>query len=263
MKIPTAKMRRTIVFACCVITLGIKFAFAQTPAKNETPGESAEHWFEISVTTIKPEKFSEYERLLKEEVNPALKKGGLSWRNTYTRATFGVLFEYVLVSPITRLGQYDEPGPLYKALSAEDVRVLHAKLRDCYAGYLTYASRLIEDLSFTNDPGEAPIVVVSIYQLAPGRKAEWLKFMRDDFVPVIKKSGLMKFEAHETMLGGNADEIVTVGWWKNYADLEKGPPIERVLGRAGAAKLMQKLSPGVVLRVDRKVQRHREALSFK
>lgn len=262
MKSPTTQMRRTIAFAFCLLALGSTCAFAQAPAKNEVPAATADPWFEISVVSIKPEKYAEYERLIKEEINPALKKGGLPWRNVFTRATFGELFEYVSVSPITRLGQYDEPDPLTKVLGQEATGALRAKLRGCYNRLHTYASRKMSDLAFTNNPGNAPIVVVSVIQLAPGRKAEWRKFMREEFVPVIRKSDMMGFEAHETMLGGNADEIVTVSWWKNYADLEKGPPIERVLGAEGAAKLMQKLPPGVVLRVDRKVQRLRAPLSY-
>lgn len=262
MKSPTTQMRRTIVFAFCFLVLGSKFVFAQASTKNEPPAASADPWFEISVTSIKPEMYAEYERLIKEEINPALKKGGLPWRNTFTRATFGELFEYVSVTPIAKLGQYDEPDPLTKALGRDGINALRAKLRSCYNSLHTLATRQMSDLCFTNNSGEAPIVVVSVIQLAPGRKAEWRKFMRDEFVPAIRKSDLMRFEVHETMFGGNADEVVTVGWWKNHADLEKGPPIERALGAEGAAKLMQKLPLGVVFRVDRKVQRLRESLSF-
>ena len=258
----THHMRRTFAFAFCLLALGSKPASSQSSTNNETPAVSVDPWHEVSVISIKPEKYAEFERLTKEEVNPALKKGGLPWRNVFSRATFGELFEYVSVLPITRLGQYDEPDLLAKVLGKEGTAALRAKLREYYVSLHTMATRQMSDLCFTNSFGEAPIVVVTVIEIAPGRKAEWRKFMRDEFVPVIRKSDLMKFEAHETMFGGNANEVITVGWWKNYADLEKGSPVERVLGAEGAARLMQKLPQGVVLRVDRKVQRHRKPLSF-
>lgn len=260
---PTPHLRRTIASAFCLFVLGSQLTSAQSSANSAPPAAPADPWFEITVVSIKPEKYTEYERLIKEEINPALKQGGLPWRNTFARATFGELFEYVSVAPIARLGQYDETDPLTKALGQEGTKAVRAKLRECYASLHTFATRRMDDLCFTNNPGEAPLVVVSVIQLAPGRKAEWRKFMRDEFVPNIRKSDLMRYEVHETMFGGNADEVTTVGWWKNFADLEKGPPIERVLGAEGAAKLMRQLPAGVVLRVDRKIQRLRKPLSYR
>ena len=64
------------------------------------------------------------------------------------------------------------------------------------------------------------------------------------------------------MFGGDAFEYITVTLADNFADIDKGPAIRRVLGEQGAMKLLQKLAPGVITHLERSVVRYVSELSI-
>jgi hypothetical protein len=66
----------------------------------------------------------------------------------------------------------------------------------------------------------------------------------------------------QTVFGGNVDEYVGLALVDNFADIDKGPPIRRVLNEADAEKLMKKLAPGVVVSQRRSVVRYLPELSY-
>jgi hypothetical protein len=62
----------------------------------------------ITVVSVKPEMMLEFQNFMKNTTNPALKKGGLAWREVWqTTGAAGDAFEYVLVSPVGKLAEFD------------------------------------------------------------------------------------------------------------------------------------------------------------
>ena len=111
--------------------------------------------------------------------------------------------------------------------------------------------------------GPPKMAVLSLVRVAPGRGDEYESYIKNDLLPVVKQSDVPGYWVNETGLGGNANEYVVLVLHENYAELEKGPPSVRVLGADGAKKLSQKLAPGVVTNIERRVIRYVPELSYR
>src|SRR6266550_5849922 len=90
--------------------------FAQTTYTNsgQTAAAAADQrqWLSITVVSVKPEMITEFQNFVKNETNPALRKGGATWREVWqTTAAAGDALEYVIVAPIDNFAQYDGPSP--------------------------------------------------------------------------------------------------------------------------------------------------------
>jgi hypothetical protein len=218
----------------------------------------------MSIVQIKPEMAAEYVEFLKNERVPAYKKAGLAWRDTWVTGIFGKGFEYIFVSPIPNFAQYDNPqGPIVRALGEEAARAHNAKNARFTTSVHTYALRTRPDLSYEGKMDGPPnIGVVSRVRVAPGRNAEWENYIKNEFLPVIKKSNVPGYLVSQVAFGGDANEYITLTLHKNFAEIDQGPPAARVLGREGAMKLAQKIPPGVVVNVERSISRYRPDLSI-
>jgi hypothetical protein len=92
-------------------------AIGQNPTP--TPQAAATPEFvSITVVSVKPDMMVEFQNFMKNTTNPALKKGGLKWREVWQNTgAAGDAFEYVLVTPVAKLADFDGPGALEKGLS--------------------------------------------------------------------------------------------------------------------------------------------------
>ncbi|MBI4625665.1 MAG: hypothetical protein HY736_20905 [Verrucomicrobia bacterium] len=258
MKTPVVSLRGAVfsAFAFVATTLGVSLVVQSRAAEGPTQGQL----LEISVVIIKPDKVAEYERLQKEEVNPALQKAGWGARSYFKGGFLNEGYLYGTAVPIESLAFFDEQRPLEKALGKPAADALMARIAACHISKRAFATRQVPDLSW----GQlfSPVAVVVTNRLAPGRKSEYLKFLREHLVPVIRKSDILGFTVEEHVLGGNVDEVYTLGFWRNYAALDKGLAARQVLGEQAYEKLLQKLPIGVVLEREARVIEFREDLSF-
>src|SRR4026208_2550356 len=105
----------TLLRAFCGATLILMAAHSQQAvAQNPTPTPQAAptpEFLSITVVSVKPDMMVEFQNFMKNTTNPALKKGGLKgrevWQNT---GAAGDAFEYVLVSPVAKLAEFDGPS---------------------------------------------------------------------------------------------------------------------------------------------------------
>lgn len=248
----------TVIFALLLGAALTEKVLAQTSAQ-----PAARERLSVTVWSVKPEMVTEYENMLKTETNPALQKGGLKWRNVWQTATFGNGFEYVMVAPIDNFAQYDQPAPIEKGMG-NGIVAYRAKFRKMINGNRTTVIESRPDLSLLPPAGTVPkMAVVAYVQVAQNRNAEYENFIKNEWLPVVKQSGVAYYLVYQTLLGGNVNEYITVTAHENYAELEKGPPPFRVLGQEGGMKLMQKMPVGVVEKLERVVMRFNPELSFR
>ncbi len=239
------------------------YAQTQDPNKAATQTPTPPSWLAITVVNVRPEKVADFQDFVKTVTNPGLRKGGAKWRNVYQTAAFGDVFEYVIVAPIENFAQYDGPSALEKGLGKEAFEAWRTRSSQIVASVHTYAARERQDLSYQGKmTGPPKLAVVSSVHVAPGRSEEFENFLKNDYLPVIKQSQIPGYFVSQTVFGGDAFEYITVTLADNFADIDKGPPIMRVLGEQGAMKLLQKLAPGVVTRLDRSVIRYVPELSI-
>jgi hypothetical protein len=207
---------------------------------------------------------TEFENFVKNETNPALIKGGAKWREVWQTAAFGDVFEYVIVGPIDNFAQFDEPGSIEKALGKDGAAAWRTKARRLVNSVRTMALVAKPELTYEGKmTGPPKYAVVNFVHVAPGRTAEYENFVKNDLLPIIKRSDVPGYWVMQTLFGGDGNQYVTLTLHNSYADLDKGPPSVRVLGRDESAKLFQKMPAGVVTHVERVFSKYVPELSFR
>ncbi len=258
-------MKRILAFMLLLFAAALapRASLAQTPNPGPPPAPARER-LAVTVIQVKPEAVLEFENMVRTEINPALAKGGAKWSDVWATATFGNGFEYFIVGPIESFAQYDGPGPLMKGLGREGYGAWAARAGKLISGLRTFAMEFNPELSHeTKMTGPPKMGVLAFVSVAPGRGAEYENYTRTEMLPVVKRSGVAGYWFHQSVMGGNPNEYVTLILQDNFADLDKGPPWARVLGREGSAKLMQKLAPGVVTHVELKFIRLMPDLTYR
>ncbi len=258
------KRTLTLVLMLFAAALAPRGSFAQTPGAGPSPSPTRGERLAVTVIQVKPEAVMEFENMVRTEINPALAKGGAKWSDVWATATFGNGFEYFIVGPIESFAQYDSPGPLMRGLGREGYAAWAARAGKLINGLRTFAMEFNPELSHeTKMTGPPKMGVLSFVSVTPGREGEFEGYVRNEMLPVVKRSGVAGYWFHRTLMGGDAGEYITLTLHDNFADLDKGPPWVRVLGREGSAKLLQKLAPGVVTRIERKFVRLVPELTYR
>jgi|SRR5687767_1005958 len=237
-------------------------SFAQTPSPTPQAAPTPE-FLSITVVSVKPEMMIEFQNFMKNTTNPALKKGGLKWREVWqSTSAAGDAFEYVLVTPVAKLAEFDQPSALEKGLAAQGLPAWQAKAGSLVNSVRRFIIRTRPDLSFATQRTGAPkLAVVTFIHVAPSRNNDFENYLKNDFVPVMKQAGVT-YLVSQTIFGGDGNEYITLTMRDSFADLDKGPVHIQVLGPDGAQKLMQKMPAGAVVHLERSLTRFVPELSI-
>jgi len=215
----------------------------------------------VSVVHVKPDMLTEFQTFVKNDLNPALQKGGIKQREVFATAAFGEAFEYVFVTPISSFAQYDGETPLVKAVGRDGARSLLDKARRCTSSLSTYAMRTRPDLSIIGKTAGPPkLFVVTWISVAPGRGQDFESYFKNDMLPVIKRAQVSQYLVSQVVLGGEARYVILTAQ-DRFADLDRGSLFVQVLGQEGANKLLQKGAP-FITHVERSVVRFVPELSI-
>ena len=229
---------------------------AQTPSPTPQAQPASREFLAVTVVSVKPEMMGEFQNFMKNATNPALKKGGIKWREVWQNTTAaGDAFEYVLVTPVGKFAEFDGPSALEKGLGAQGLPAWQTKAGGLVNSVRRFIIRTRPDLSFeAQRTGPPKLAVVTFIHVAPNRSTEFENYVKNDFAPVMKQAGVT-YLVSQTIFGGDANEYITLTLRDSFTDLDKGPVLVQVLGEEGAQKLQQKLPAGVVLHVERSLTR--------
>jgi hypothetical protein len=238
-------------------------AGAQESNKTPPAAQPAEQpsLIHISVVHVKPEMVPEFLKLAQETI-AAHRKAGVKWRDFWVTDTFGDYSEYTIVTPLEKFAQYDAGSLLEQGFGKAAFEAWRAKISQVVESVTGYAVVTRPDLSFGKMTEHPRLAVAFTTRVAPGREREYETFMKDDYLPVIKRSGMKALFVGQTLFGGNINEYVGLALIDNFADIDKGPPIRRVLNEAEAEALAKKLAPGIVVGGTRSVVRYLPELSY-
>jgi hypothetical protein len=237
-------------------------AIGQNPTP--TPQAAATPEFvSITVVSVKPDMMVEFQNFMKNTTNPALKKGGLKWREVWQNTgAAGDAFEYVLVTPVAKLADFDGPGALEKGLGPQGLTAWQTKASSLVNSVRRFIIRTRPDLSFAAQRTGAPkLAVLHFVHVAPGRNGDYENYLTNDFVPAMKQAGVT-YLVSQTIFGGNGNEYITLTMRDSFADLDKGPVLVQALGPEGAQKLTQKMPAGAVVHLERSIARFVPDLSI-
>jgi hypothetical protein len=245
-----------------VIAMHPQEALCQNPTPTPQAAPTPE-FLSVTVVSVKPEMMVEFQNFMKNTTNPALKKGGLKWREVWQNTgAAGDAFEFVIVSPVAKLAEFDGPGALEKGLGAQGWPAWQTKAASLVNSVRRFIIRTRPDLSFAAQRTGVPkLAVVHFVHVAPNRNDDYENFLKNDFVPVMKQAGVT-YLVSQTIFGGNGNEYITLTMRDSFAELDKGPVIMQALGPEAAQKLMQKVPAGAVVHLERSLTRFVPELSI-
>lgn len=241
---------------CCLVLLLVSTAFAQSAAP--TP-----EMVVLSTVKVKPEMMMDFEQMVQTEMVPAVKKGGGKWMEVWS-TELGEGFTYYFVQPLEKMSALGDPSPLMRGLGEENFRKWAAKASRMINGLESRVIAAYPQMSHMDKmPAAAPkIAVVAFFEANQGRTDELEAFLKNEWLPIVKRSDLPGALVHKTVMGGSPNEYAIVHFETDHKGLDKGNPIIRVLGPEGAAKMYAKLAPGVVKATRIELLEHKPQMSF-
>ena len=246
---------------CVVVASTLVLAAADTvPAVAQTtpPGTRQQ----VTLVRLKPDMVNEWLALQKNEVIPAQKKGGVTTRTTL-QTVLGNAFEYATIIPYPSYGILDGQNAQQKALGTEAAARLAEKIRKCVLTQSTYLLTRRDDLSIPQ--GTAPAVRTGVVRPLPGKQDEYLNYIKNDVLPVMKKAKdagkIAGYAVSIRGVGAAAGELTTTTYYNKFADLDAGNPAVGVVGQAAATALTAKAA-ALATNVQALVRRRVADLSF-
>ena len=235
------------------------FTLAQAPK----PAATESQLLLVSFAKVRPGMGPEYIDLQTKEVMPAQKKGGGPGRQAFSSGISGPPGEFVYVSPIASMAQFDEPPPMRKALGEEGAAALNARVAKLAESMGTAIVRTRPDLSYIPDPkaAPAPLAIITVVDIVPGKRIEFEAFLKKDVVPAMQQGKAKSYHVMEVVYGEHTGGYVTSVGYDTYAAIGKGHPFVIALGEDGARKLEGKAA-GLVTKLHRFISRHRPELSW-
>jgi len=196
--------------------------------------------YRVSVSHVKLDMLNEWLDLLKNELVPALKKGGVSTQSVFA-TTMGNVGEYLIIRPLDKYADLDGPSPLVKALGQAGADRLLAKVRKCLESQTVYTQTRLVDISNVVTP--PPEVIVSArYRITPGKMDDFRALVKSDVLPVYKKAKL-QLVYNQRGPGANVNDVTMSTGYQKYAEMDGGPPLTKLLGTEAAAALNAKFRP--------------------
>ena len=263
---PTAhRSLHAFAFVALLLSLALPNAsMAQTPTP--TPQAAplpAPALLSITVVKVKPEMVAEFQNFMKNTTNPALRRGGLKWREVWqTTPAAGNSFEYVITAPVEKLAEFDGPNALERALGSDGFAAWSVKAGSFVTDVHRYIIRTRPDLSnFVKRTGPPKLAVVQTIHVAHNRNRAFENYAKNDYLPVMAKAGVTFFVA-QSIFGGDGNEYVTLTMRESFADLDKGPIATQVLGAEQAQSLLLKLPAGTINHIERSILRFVPELSL-
>ncbi|MGE0132354.1 MAG: hypothetical protein AB7U82_30090 [Blastocatellales bacterium] len=222
---------------------------------------SEERLFTVTVYSAKPEKWSEALRFIKEEAVPANIKGGRKHMEVWT-SVYGQSYESWFILPLENFAALDKPDEtLLKGLgSREAVAAFWNKARSLNNSARQFVIRVRPDLSYIKPNAPAPrLATVVKSEIVPQRMQEYESFVKNDGLPVVKKSGRIGEVRANIVFGGTG--VLSFAPQESFANLDKGSAIRQVLDVEAVRKMLSKLQ-GVLARVETTVLVFRPDLSI-
>jgi hypothetical protein len=190
---------------------------------------------------LKPDHVSQWLRLQREQVLPALKKAGVQHRTVY-ETVFGDAPEYTSVRVMAGFEEFDGPDPLVRALGAAAAARLEERLAACAQSIHRSMENRRDD--FFLDPGNAQVQYASKYRAMPGKSQAYMEFFRAEMMPALRKAKengtFAGIDVTVSAHGGEWGLITLNMYYTAFAPLDGEPPVAKTLGPEGTRILLAK-----------------------
>jgi hypothetical protein len=238
----------------------------QTTPQAAAPKSTGPSYMILRVTEVKPDMMSDFIALQKSDTVPGLQKAGVEWRDAWRAAIVGSANTFAFVTPLKSFSDLDGENPMQKALGADGYRSYLDKVGKLIGSSRAYIIRSRPDLGYqsegTASTSPPKLGVLADVEVMAGRQADFEAILKTEWAPGLKKANIPSYSVSEVMFGGAIGQYYTFTPLTNFAQLEKGHPIQQALGEAGLNRLMAKMGPSI-RRAERIIIRYDEELSFR
>ncbi len=191
-------------------------------------------WSVVTQTQIKPEFRAEYEAAQKE-ISAAYRKAGV--QRLVAQTLQGDLDEYLSIIPLGKFAEMDGPSVMETALGAAPSQQLLRKIGGYLIGVRRMTTLALNDVSIQT-PGDAgEYAVVASWRLAPGKGPDFTAFMKNDYLPAMRKADVANLWVSQMVFGGDLSDRVVVRPMHKLAEIDAGPLTTKALGADGARLL--------------------------
>lgn len=257
-------MSKTLLLSFIALWSLTAAAFGQSASgKSFVQSASEERLFQVTVYSAKPELWSDALRFIKDEVVPANLKGGRKHMEVWT-SVFGQSYETWFILPLENFAALDKGDDiLLKGLgSNEAVAAFWKKARSLNNNVRQFVIRVRPELSYIKADALTPkLAVVSKYDIATTRTPEYESYVKNDALPVVKKSGRIGELRATIVFGEGSANVLNFAPQESFANLDKGNALRQVLDVDAVRKLQAKLQ-GVLTRAETTVLLFRPDLSI-
>lgn len=226
-------MRRTqwLVLAACTIAGPILWAQGAqrgTPAAAQAPRRA---WYSVNIVTIKRGSDAAWRDFTKAQVIPMQQKGGVRMRQTWqSGAPFGEGSTYAVLTPIDKFEDYDKPPLVSRVLTGDALRAYQEKNASLTVSNRMFAIQDRAELSMPPASMEkVRAMILTDVTILPGHAAGYEAYMKNDWLPVLKKANVTGFAVSRTIFGGDGDEYHEAQYIESYGEIDKGPAQNRAL----------------------------------
>ena len=193
----------------------------------------------VSMTTVvvKPGSVGTFEDVIKNQLVIGAKKAK-QYFNAWQGATFASPFQYVFVGEVESMARFDGEPPWAEALGPAAATSVRMRIADAMESMQTSAMRGRPELSYLNEEKISPLVIAVNAEAAPGATREIEGLITSEILPMHKKVGSLGFLSYQITLGGSPRGWLFAVPLPNFAELDKGPVMQRALGveRGGKAR---------------------------
>lgn len=218
--------------------------------------------YTLSIVDVKSDMIDEYEDLQKQ-LNVAMREAGVTERYASAVVRGGKTTEYVFLSAVGTFASLDDPPDLVQAMggAAAWARWV-AQVRKCTQDRTLETLRDQGDLSIPLTDGRQPtLVMLRIEKVLPGRRVARMNWLRDQWVPALKRAGADGVFRYENAHVGRI--LYEVSLHDDWASFEGGHIIRRQLGDEAWAGLFRDMPGGPTADMpDVRIMRVRNDLSI-
>jgi hypothetical protein len=139
---------------------------------------------------------------------------------------------------------------------------LTAKILGSVTSVRRLAALDMDDLTIRTDTKEpAAYALIMFVRVFPGKGPEYQAWLRNDYLPAMKKAEVKNLFVSRNIFGANPDEYVLGRLMEKLGEIDAGPLLRKALGAEGADKVMAKTA-GIVASVEYRIYRYRSDLSY-
>lgn len=204
---------------------------SQTLAQDDEP-----NWLNVRVIEVKPDRTGEWETLQKE-MSAAMQKAG-SARSIWKVAN-GDVDVYHIVTMVPKMGEADQPGE--NPLGATRFAQWAAQVAQCVGRRQVLTLRNRPELSVPAKEGREPkLLMLSMRTVVPAKVRDYAGYLRDDYLPALKKSKRDGVYVHQVFAGGSPDTWVVASWIDSWGAFDTPHPVVTALGQDEARAIFDK-----------------------